>query len=623
MKTLRRAISVLCAIFVAAGSTPSIAANISNITYVSPTPGSILVSPQTNIIIKFGDVVDAKNSISESLVNVEGSESGHRSGKLIVSDDGRTLVFTPASPFVLGEVATVSLQRGLQTLRTGAVEPMSFSFTITSTDRNVVKGANPLEGSSVLLPSETAKHSQARNGARETSLDNPMLPEDFPKIKINHLGTTASGNVFISSFGWTASANAAPFLLILDDFGNPVFYREMQAACMDFKLQPNGYLTYYDRADDFFYELDSLYTIVDTYACGNGYSTDLHELLILPNGHALLMSYDPQIVDMSAIVPGGKTAATVSGLIIQELDTQKNVVFQWRSWDHFKITDATHEDLTAAAIDYVHGNALQVDTDGNLLLSSRHMDEITKINRETGEIMWRLGGKNNQFTFTNDSIGYSHQHAIRRIPNGDITMFDNGNFHSPQFSRAVEYKLDEEKKTVTLVWQYRNSPDNYGVAMGYVDRLPNGNTLIGWGVSTPSVTEVSPEGVKLFELSLPDNVVSYRAFRFQWNVYASPTSVSSKEASTLLPGAMVLNANYPNPFNPNTRISFALGSTGNATLKVYNLLGQEVATLANEVVPAGQMQTVNFDASNLPSGVYCYQLRSGGKTQLKKMILLK
>jgi hypothetical protein len=160
------------------------------------------------------------------------------------------------------------------------------------------------------------------------------------------------------------------------------------------------------------------------------------------------------------------------------------------------------------------------------------------------------GGKNNQFTFINDSIGFSHQHAIRRLPNRNITLFDNGNFHLPQFSRAVESKLDEENKTVTLVWQYRNTPDNYGVAMGYVDRLPNGNTLIGWGVSNPSVTEVNSEGTKLLELSLPDNVVSYRAYRFVWDVNASPTLVRDKESSTIMPSAMELNPNYPNPFNP-------------------------------------------------------------------------
>ncbi len=125
------------------------------------------------------------------------------------------------------------------------------------------------------------------------------------------------------------------------------------------------------------------------------------------------------------------------GEVIQELDAGHNVVFQWRTWDHYAITDATHEDLTAATIDYVHANAIEIDADRNLLLSCRHMDEITKIDHVSGDILWRMGGKHNQFTFVNDSIGFSHQHALRRIANGDFTLFDNGNFHTPPFSRAV------------------------------------------------------------------------------------------------------------------------------------------------------------------------------------------
>src|SRR6185295_15203514 len=120
----------------------------------------------------------------------------------------------------------------------------------------------------------------------------------------------------------------------------------------------------------------------------------------------------------------GKTKATVTGNLVQELDASKNVVFQWRSFDYFQITDATHENLLTSPIDYVHANALELDNDGNILLSSRHLDEITKINRMTGAIIWRWGGKNNQFAFVNDAaLGFSHQHAIRRLPNGNVTLY--------------------------------------------------------------------------------------------------------------------------------------------------------------------------------------------------------
>ncbi len=96
-------------------------------------------------------------------------------------------------------------------------------------------------------------------------------------------------------------------------------------------------MTYFDCLTGKYYAEDSQYNIVDSFYCGNGYSTDTHELRVLNNGHALLMSYDPQNVDMSLIVPGGDPNAIVIGLIIQEIDENKNVVFQWRSWDHFQL----------------------------------------------------------------------------------------------------------------------------------------------------------------------------------------------------------------------------------------------------------------------------------------------
>ena len=105
------------------------------------------------------------------------------------------------------------------------------------------------------------------------------------------------------------------------------------------------------------------------------------------------MAYDTETVDISHIVQGGNPAVRVVGLIIQELDADKNVVFQWRSWDYFAITDATHENLDAADIHECHGNALEIENDNTILLSSRHLDEITKIDPATGNIDWRLAAK--------------------------------------------------------------------------------------------------------------------------------------------------------------------------------------------------------------------------------------
>jgi len=215
------------------------------------------------------------------------------------------------------------------------------------------------------------------------------------------------------------------------------------------------------------------------------------------------------------------------------LDEMKNVIFQWRSWDHFKITDATDDiDLTQPSIDYVHGNAIELDYDGNLLISCRNMDEITKIDRQTGDIIWRLGGleaKNNQFLFINDPITFSHQHDVRRLANGNITLFDNGNLHTPPVTRSLEYQLDEENKIAVLVWKFNNDPITFAPFRGSSRRLTNHNTIIGWGNhhDPREVSEIKPDGTIALEVIFPDSLVNYRAFKFPWKTNLFVTNPDS------------------------------------------------------------------------------------------------
>ena len=255
------------------------------------------------------------------------------------------------------------------------------------------------------------------------------------------------------------------------------------------------------------------------------------------------MIYDQQPLDLSAY--GGRPDAQVIDLVLQELDQDNNVVFQWNGRDHFAITD-TYEPLTTPLVDLVHGNAVELDADGNLLLSSRHLSEITKINRTTGDIVWRLGGKHNQFTFNGDPVlpdvgAFSYQHDIRRQANGNITLFDNGNqFISAgqRGSRGVEYSLDEAAKTATLVREFRLTPDVVSIYMGNLQRLPNGNSLVGWGGGTlgPSpaqpaeaATEFTASGQVAMSVNFAGTpYTSYRAYRFPWHGYPTtpPTLVA-------------------------------------------------------------------------------------------------
>ena len=394
----------------------------------------------------------------------------------------------------------------------------------------------------------------------------------------------------------------------------------MSSLSGDLTEQPNGNLTYFDGVKHKHYEMNQNYNIIDSFYCGNGYHTDLHELRLLSNGHALVMAYDSEIVNMNLIIPGGDTAAVVIGLIIQEIDENKNVVFQWRSWDHFAITDALHEYMFGSYIDAVHGNAIEEDNDGNLIISSRHLDEITKINRSTGDIIWRFGGLHNQFTFLGDTLKFTYQHAIRRIANGHVTLFDNGNFHIPPYSRAVEYSLDEVNKTATVVWQFRHIPDVFSPWGGYVQRLEGGNTLIGWGGTSPAVTEVQPNGTKVFEASYPLGVYSYRAYKFDWN--GPPVFVNNQSGT--IPRAYTLNQNYPNPFNPTTVIGFELPRAGTINLKIYDITGREAASVIDNVHLGAGTYKYSFDGSTLSSGVYFYRLIADGVIiSSKKMVLIK
>jgi hypothetical protein len=101
-----------------------------------------------------------------------------------------------------------------------------------------------------------------------------------------------------------------------------------------------------------------------------------------------------------------------------------------------------------------------------------------------------------------------------------------------------------------------------------------------------------------------------------------PTISSVEEIGGALPRSFELLQNYPNPFNPKTSFEFKVPSSMSVTLKIYDLLGREVATLVNEEVPAGNYR-VQWDARDVPSGTYFYRLEANGQSLVRKMTLMK
>jgi hypothetical protein len=599
------------------------------IEYVSPIAGSNLVSPQTNLILRTREILDRLIPSNLPVFSVNGSTSGKHSGTTVVSDDRKTVIFTPNQPFATGEIVDVNVQWSVRTPAGERIEPFNLTFTVSplsNLDRAALLTRISPE------PSQLAPRkidSKAKQAGRLMKVGADSIPADFPPRSIDISNNPEPGGLFLASFKIAEASDHLYFisyvpsdkqyLMVLNRAVQPIFYKKMPDMSTDFKLQPNGFLTFYDNAKGAYYELDSNYAVIDSFRCGNGYRTNLHEMIVLPNGHALMLGDDPQMLDMGKIAPGGYPNAMVLGAVIQELDRDKRVIFEWRSFDHFKITDAVHEDLTATAVDYVHPNTIEVDTDGNLMLSSRHMDEITKIDRNSGNIIWRWGGKNNQFTFINDSLRFSHQHTIRRTPTGTLILFDNGNYRDTPSSRAVEYQVDETAKTAKLIWQFRHSPDVKAIAMGSVQRLADGMTVIGWGTASPAVTEVRLDGSVALEFRLPDSLVSYRALVYPWS---QSTIVSAIREEKPIPQTFSLEQNYPNPFNPSTRIQFGLPRRARISLKVYDMLGRVVATLVEGEKAAGNY-SVQFDGGRFPSGTYLYRLITPERSITRTMILMK
>ncbi|MCD6162492.1 MAG: aryl-sulfate sulfotransferase [candidate division Zixibacteria bacterium] len=545
--------------------------------YLSPIPGAELVNKETTIILRQGKILNNNQSDFASLAIIEGSISGNHEYNLVISDDQKTIILKPLIPFTAGEIVSIDFSENFKIITGQPIGDINFKFTISP--------LLPNQLNEYLIEEEFLDYPNTQNittaesfKSEDAILDiHPSLPSDLHLPTVNIFNNPDEGYVFVAKH----RPLGRTYLMILDNTGYPVYYQQMRNVVTDFKKQPNNLLSYYLYGNNFFTVMDSTYTIIDTYACGNGYNANHHDFQMIDRGHVLLIAYDTQLIDMNELVPGGNPNCLVKGLIIQELDSLKNVVFQWRSWDHFEITDATHMDFTSNTLDYVHGNAIELDNDRNFLISSRHMDEITKINRHTGEIIWRLGGLHNEFEFIGDTCGFSRQHDIRRLANGNITLFDNGLFHTPQFSRAVEYELDEENKTCALVWEFRDTPDIFGAVNGSVQRLPNGNTMIGWGGPSPiTMTEVSPDGVKEFELSLEGapSTWSYRSFRFPWQGIAQAPYLLAEE---LNPGFhLIFNkfgdtnvVKYYIYMDENPEPTTLVDSTSNTYLDIFQALG--------------------------------------------------
>jgi hypothetical protein len=481
------------------------------IIYISPLDGSDWQSTESSLIIGFdGPVPEVLD------VQVTGSISGELECWRYISPDGKRLVLTPVSDFSPAERVDVNLEwSSISTEWSFTVRPVDPpEVPFYCLEDNLYTGVNNGIGD---LPRRLSD-----DFSSEIS-----FPLNFPELVLNVSGQPADGNYFLGTLTASDVTNSS-YLIIADNDGEPLFYWHWNKGIFCVEVQPGGLLTFATRLAGntiTWLVMDSTYAFQDSFSVV-GYPTDIHDISLRENGHALLFGLDARYIDMSLVVPGGNPNALVIGLLVQEQDENHVPIFQWSSFDHFEITDAAHfVDLTAPVVDYVHCNSIAEDLDGNILLSCLAMGECTKIDQTTGDIIWRFGGldaDSSWFTMIADPLGgFSAQHDFNSFEPGFYTVFDNGRFHSPKVSRGLEYQLDTNEMTATLVWSYQE-PGLYGTHLGSMQRLPGGNYVIGWGdvqgITTFSdVTEVNPDGTEEHSMRFVDPILeSYRAYKYNW-----------------------------------------------------------------------------------------------------------
>jgi hypothetical protein len=503
----------------------------SQFVYINPLPNSKNHMPEVTIALNPGGDVLKSSIGKEGLFTIAGSKSGRHEFDPILSTDGHTIILKPRVPFANDEGVTVTVADGIMLNDGREVKGTSFSFTtrkaLTAEQEAGLKNSGGMD----------SEDPEYQNTIRSGDNQKKLTP-GTPPFTITVNNNPAPGSFFFANE--LSDVTLPAYLTIMDNDTITQFSRQNNRRGNDFKMNDNNLFTYYDDTSFSWIMLDSSFNAIDTFQCGNGYAafTDRHEFRIYPDGHALIEAADKQYVDMSQYVPGGNTNAQVIGFTLQRLDAARNVVFEWRSWDHFQFTDAVSQiSLTAGIIDWVHGNSMDEYPDGSILVSFRHLCEITKINGTTGDIVWRMGGENNQFTFMNDisATPFYFQHYVRRLPNGHILLFNNNNYQTPLESSAKEYAVNEVSHAANLVWHYTHPATNgfyvYGRAGGSAQRLSNGNTVISWGLitataSNPNFTEVDPSGNIVYEFKYNDpNEVIYRTTKHLWEACDKPAYV--------------------------------------------------------------------------------------------------
>jgi hypothetical protein len=482
-----------------------------------PGPGWRTASPSTSITFR------GRAPAGLGAVRVVGSRSGSHQGRLVRSSVGLGATFRPATPFLPGERVTVT-----SAVRVLGSPSTRFSFTVGTPAPRAVRP--PSEGDEAGSSSSLA----ARTGAA-VSVCRPVPPRFHSRpglhpvgACIGHAADEVAPGVVLTTPNATANSEHGP--TIYDNHGQVVWYQPMPYK----RTWDLSVVTYRDQrmlavyvqgprlpsgfARPQYLLLDRHYRIAARIPARNGYSADLHELEITSHGRAYVGAYN-QVLDP---VSGHPTLEYV----VQQVDIASgDLLFEWHSLDHVPARASyLPRPQGTVAWDYFHGNSIERLPGGNLIISARNTSTLYEISGQTGQVLWRMGGKEDDFDLVSRHPGWQFcfQHDARRRGPGSLTVFDNGG-EGPGCPRHVSrvevfaYDLNtmsvRRLRSISSRTASTDGAGYFGRAVGSARRAINLDWFVSWGV-VPHITEFGSAGRLKWDMTL--SRTTYRAIRGRW-----------------------------------------------------------------------------------------------------------
>jgi hypothetical protein len=426
----------------------------------------------------------------------------------------------------------------------------------------------------------------------------------------------APGYIFIGPTGpggLTPLPNAVQGPEILDNQGRPVWFLHLpqNQLAADFRIQTyqgQQVLTWAQgpgfedeqpgATTDYIF--DNTYNVVATVQAGNGFNADDHEFQLTPENTALITVYSTVPADLSSA--GGPSNGLVLEGVAQEIDVATgSVLLEWHSLDHVALTESYSAAPTDATTpyDYFHINSVKLDTDGNLLISARNTSTVYKVDRTTGAIIWRLGGKLSDFTL-GPGLPFAFQHDAEAVNATTLRIFDNESNGVPVLpaSRVIWVSHDDTAMTATLLNSIQHPAGLSVLAEGSGQPLPNGDTFVDWGI-LGRYSEFDPNGNLIYDVSLATGYNSYRGFRLPW--VAAPSTSPTLTVVAASDGTTTVDAVWNGATNVATWNVMG-GSSSTSLSAVGSAPWNGLDTPISVTTSATNLQVVAVDATGATIG---------------------